>query len=119
VAKGGVMLQPCGWIGAWDLWTGAAASDADFLKKTRMSRDLVNGEKAPFTNILDRGHQVVLAAWRQGKQFVLQPTFAKSDTKFTGKETLLSAAVAADRAGNERAVPLHLQKVRNGKARLS
>jgi hypothetical protein len=34
----------------------------------------------------------------------LQPTFAKSDTKFTGKETLSSAAIAADRAGNERAV---------------
>jgi hypothetical protein len=71
VAKGGVMLQPCGWIGVWDLWTGAV-SDTDFLKKTRIldlqdafvERDLINGEKVPFTNILDRGYTEL--CWRHG-----------------------------------------------------
>ena len=113
IAKGGVMIQLSGWIGARDLWTGAVL-DTDFLKQTNildrqndfLQHDFVNGELVPFTNILDKGYRVVLAAWRKGKQFVLQPTFAKSDTKFTGRETLSSAAVAADRAANERAVRL-------------
>ena len=107
------MIQLSGWIGARDLWTGAVL-DTDFLKQTNildrqndfLQDDFVNGELVPFTNILDKGYQVVLAAWQKGKQFVLQPTFAKSETKFTRKETLSSAAVAADRAANERAVRL-------------
>ena len=37
---------------------------------------------------------------------MLQPHFGKSDKKFSGKETLSSASVAADRSANERAVQL-------------
>ena len=59
--------------------------------------------KLPFTNIFDRGYQSTCAAWRQG-QFVLQPTFAKSDKKFSTRGVLRAASVAADRSGNERAV---------------
>ena len=44
-----------------------------------------------------------MAAWRNG-QFVLQPNFAPSDRKFSTKETLRGASIAADRSGNERAV---------------
>mmetsp|Transcript_13023 Transcript_13023/g.17054 ORF Transcript_13023/g.17054 Transcript_13023/m.17054 type:complete len:124 (+) Transcript_13023:142-513(+) len=57
----------------------------------------------PFVNVLDRGYRVTRAAW-MSKQFILQPTFAKSDSKFSGSDVLRSASVAADRSGNERAV---------------
>jgi hypothetical protein len=60
----------------------------------------------PWVNVLDKGYRVVEAAWRAGKQFVLQPTFAKVDQKFTTYETIRSAAIASDRGGNERAVRL-------------
>jgi len=95
------------------LWTGAV-SDTDFLNRAGVlelqhdfvKKDEVNGKYIPFTNILDKGYRSVLAAWRCGKLLVLQPTFAKSDTKFTGEQTLSSSAIAADRASNERAVRL-------------
>ena len=45
-----------------------------------------------------------LAAWRKGKQLILQQIFKPSDGKLNSREVLLSAAVAADRAGNERGV---------------
>ena len=38
--------------------------------------------------------------------YPLQPEFAKSDTKFGRNKTLTSAKLAANRAGNERAVRL-------------
>ena len=58
----------------------------------------------PWINILDKGYRVVEAAWREGRQFVLQPTFAKADKKFTSDEKIRSSAVASDRGENERAV---------------
>ena len=58
----------------------------------------------PFTNALDKGYRLALAALRAGNQSVLQPFWKRSDRKFTSKELLMSAAVAADRAGNERQV---------------
>ena len=57
-----------------------------------------------FSNILDKGYRLVLAALRSSGQYVLQPYWKKSDWKFTSKELLFSAAVAADRAANERQV---------------
>jgi hypothetical protein len=54
----------------------------------------------PFTIILDRGYRSTRAACRQG-QFVLQPTFAKSDKKFSTRDVLRAASVASDRSGNE------------------
>ena len=56
-------------------------------------------------NVLDRGYRSTKAAWRNG-QFVLQPTFARSDRKFLAKGTLQSASIASDRSGNERAVKI-------------
>jgi hypothetical protein len=42
-------------------------------------------------------------AWRKG-QYLLQPPFGRSDQHFTTEDILTSAAIAKDRAGNERAV---------------
>jgi hypothetical protein len=55
-----------------------------------------------FMNIVDKGYHCVIAAWRKG-QYLLQPTFGRSDQHFT-TEDLTSAAIAKDRAGNEHAV---------------
>eukprot|EP00957_Ditylum_brightwellii_P157342 11975577-Ditylum_brightwellii.AAC.1 len=57
-----------------------------------------------FTNILDKRYRSILTAWRSGGQLLLQLFFAKSDEKFASREVLLSAAVASDTSGNERAV---------------
>ena len=69
-----------------------------------MENDLVDGKYIPFTNIFDKGYQVIMQAWKAGKQECIQPAFAKSDRRFSSNETLISATVAADRSGNERAV---------------
>ena len=110
-AKGGVFVQFCGWLGVDHLWAGGTSDShyqemtGIFGKQDKFSlTDLVNEKYIPFTNILDKGYRVNLAAWRAGKQQVLQPTFARSDRKFTGRETIISADIAADRSGNERAV---------------
>jgi hypothetical protein len=117
--KGGIGLQQCGWISVQDLWTGAV-SDTMYQEKSGIfeqqdafSKDdspppLEDEEKEvlPFTNIFDKGYRNRLAAWRAGRQLTLQPDFAQSDKKFRRKETLSSAAVAASRAANERAVKL-------------
>ena len=63
----------------------------------------MNNTSEPFVNVVDRGYRCTQAAWKAG-QFILQPTFCKSDRKFGDKETLMAASVAADRSGNERAV---------------
>ena len=109
-AKGGVLAQFCGWIGTLELWAGAI-SDTDYLttagilklqdefsKKDNSLRNL------PFLNIMDKGYRILLAAWRAGKQLLLQPFYAKSDRKFNTNEVLVSSTVASDRSGNERAV---------------
>ena len=57
-----------------------------------------------FTNITDKGYRCRMAAWRTGKQLLLQPFFAKADRKFSSKEVLASAKIASHRSGNERAV---------------
>ena len=111
VAKGGVFLQLSGWLGGWDLWLGAV-SDTDYFEQAGIleaqeafQRHVdVDDDVIAFTNIMDKGYRSILAAWRAGDQLLLQPFFAKSDRKFTSKEVLLSAAVATDRSGNERAV---------------
>ena len=45
-----------------------------------------------------------MAAWKAGKQEVLQPPSAKSDERFRDRTTVYAATVAHDRSGNERAV---------------
>ena len=87
-------------------------SDSKYQVKTKIfeqqqefcKNDLVNNKILPFTNFLDKGYRVTIVAWREGKQKICQPVFARSDEKFTGEETLLSASVASDRSGNERGV---------------
>jgi hypothetical protein len=106
VAKGGIFVQLCGWLGVHELFPGAM-SDSDYLAKTGILEMQQKFQEAdgglPFVNVLDRGYRVTRAAW-MSKQFILQPTFAKSDSKFSGSDVLRSASVAADRSGNERAV---------------
>ena len=110
-AKDGCFVQLCGWMGVEELWTGAISDSkyqimTEIFKKQQefSEKDFVNGKILPFHNILDKGYRVSLIAWREGHQTVSQPVFAKSDTRFTGEETITSASVAADRSGNERAV---------------
>ena len=110
-AKAGVFLQLCGWMGAEHLWAGAT-SDSHYQEHTKIfekqekfaKEDTVDGKYIAFTNILDKGYRVNLPAWRAGRQQVYQPIFAKSNKKFTGRETIRSDDVATDRSGNERAV---------------
>jgi hypothetical protein len=112
-AKGGVFLQLCGWLGVEELWVGAV-SDSHYMRFTSILKrqkifaqeDTINGEYIPFSNILDKGYRIVRICWREGKQECIQPSFASSDRKFTSSEMLMSATVAADRSGNERAVKI-------------
>ena len=110
-AKGGVFLHLSGWMRLEDLWAGAISNTlyqtktCIFQKQSKfVKKGSVDGNDITFTNIVDKRYCITLAAWRAGKQLVLQPVFANSDCKFTGKETLTSATVASDRSGNERAV---------------
>jgi len=65
---------------------------------------LVDEAVLPFTNIYDKGYRAKMIAWKTGKQRVLQPVWAESDRRFGMNDTLLSAVVATDCSGNERAV---------------
>ena len=108
VAKGGVFIQLCGWLGTYDLYPGAI-SDSDYLKNAGVFESQKDYQEKdggiPFLNIVDRGYRITKAAWMAG-QFVLQPIFSKSDRKFNTLETLKSSSIAADRSGNERSVRL-------------
>jgi len=53
---------------------------------------------------VDKGYRCALAAWRGGRQLMLQPDFARSDRRFNSREVLRSGAIASHRSGNERAV---------------
>ena len=91
-----------------------AISDSDYQRKSEVfeetqafaykDRKEPTESILPFTNILDKGYHCAMAAWRAGKQLLLQPVFAKSDSKFNSTQIHRSADVAADRSGNERAV---------------
>jgi len=108
VAKGGVFVQLCGWLGAHSLWVGAV-SDTKYLSESgilEMQEEFIETDLTsdlPFTNIVDKGYRCVIAAWRKG-QYLVQPKFARSDRKFTTEDILTSACIATDRSGNERAV---------------
>lgn len=110
-AKAGVFMQLCGWMGVESLWVGAT-SNSHYLKHTKTfekqqrfaKEDKVDGKEIPFSVMLDKGYHVNLPAFRADKQQVMQPTFAKSDKKFTGQETIYSASIASHRGANERGV---------------
>jgi hypothetical protein len=116
--KGGVFVQLLGWMGVGELWPGAV-SDSDYNRREGYlerqmnfaNKDLVtvDGDRGklsvlPFTNVYDKGYRAKMVAWKCGKQKVLQPEWAESDKRFRRDQTLLSASVATDRGGNERAV---------------
>jgi hypothetical protein len=113
VAKGGVFIQPCGWMGTHTLWVGAV-SDSEYMERSGVLEIQVAYAKeydtdyrnVPFTNILDKGYRITTIAWKKGKQLVLQPNFGKKDHKFKARETVRSSAIASDRSANERAVRL-------------
>jgi hypothetical protein len=100
-------------VGGWELWAGSI-SDTDY--QTRAGVFEVQEEFAEeidpqrrkfcrtFLNIMDKGYRCSLAAWRTGRQLMMQPAFARSDRRFTSGEVLRSGAVAAHRSGNEWAV---------------
>ena len=116
-AKGAVFLQPCGWIGTTELWTGHI-SDTEYMERNKifqLQEEYVQScqdPRIPFTNILDRGYRVALSAWKTGKQTIIQPAFVKADKKFSSKKVLYSATVATDRSGNERAVNVCTRSLR-------
>ena len=99
-------------MGVHELWVGGT-SDTYYQEKTGIFKvqeefasvfDMVDGKIILFCNIFDKGCRINLPAWRAGRQTVIQPMFAKSDSTFTGKQTVVSGSVASDRSGNERAV---------------
>jgi hypothetical protein len=49
-------------------------------------------------------YRCIMATWRAGKQFLVQPAFASSDRKFNTCEFNRSSTWVSDRSGNERAV---------------
>ena len=57
-------------------------------KITFAENDLVEGKLITFTNGLDKGYRAKMAAWRNGKQMAIQPPYAKSDKRFTGRQTI-------------------------------
>lgn len=111
VAKGAVFIQPCGWSGTHELFPGAI-SDSEYMIKSGainlhekyLQRYDVDNQHIKFHIMLDKGYRITSQAYEDGQQMVVQPNFAKSDERFSAFETMRSAAVAADRSGNERAV---------------
>lgn len=109
-----MFIQLCGWMGTHELWEGAV-SDTDYFARSGILPlqtqyiALYDQENAAYnwTNILDRGYKVVGECFANGGQFCLQPHFSRAgQPKFSGSDTQLTAAVAADRAANERAVKI-------------
>jgi hypothetical protein len=111
VAKGGVFIQPCGWMGTHTLWVGAV-SDTEYMERSVVLSVQIKYAKeedtthnnVPLTNILDKGYKINTIAWKHGKQLVLQPNFAHSERRFTSRETLRISSIVSDRSANERAV---------------
>ena len=113
--KGGVSVQLNGWMRAGALWPGRV-SDSDYNRREGYLQRQQEFQESnlveidgkvdvlPFLNVYDKGYRARTVAWKTGRQGVLQPTFAPSDRRFKGSETKISASIASDRGGNERAV---------------
>jgi DDE superfamily endonuclease len=111
VAKGGVFVQPCGWSGTHELFPGSIGdseymirSGAIILHERYLQKHDFNNQHIKFHIMLDKGYRITAQCYEEGGQMVVQPNFAKSDEKFTAFQTMRSAAIAADRSGNERVV---------------
>lgn len=114
VGKGSVFIQLCGWMGTHELWEGAI-TDSDYFRRSGILPlqvayvDLYDPDHfdKKWINVLDRGYKVVGDCFAHGEQKCLQPSFSRpGGAKFSGKDTQLTAAVAADRGANERAVKI-------------
>jgi hypothetical protein len=57
-------------------------------------------DNVKFVIIVDKGFRITCAALAIGNQTVLQPHFAKANTKFTGNQTLYSASAASNQGRN-------------------
>jgi hypothetical protein len=97
-------------MGTHDIWVGAV-SDSEYMERSgvltlhqKFVEKCGSHSSIPFTILLDKGYRINTIAWRTGGQFILQPHFSRSDQRFTGHETIRMAAIASDRAANERAV---------------
>lgn len=106
--KGGVAIQQCGWIRTYPLMTGGIGDseyvvESEILKKQAWFASQDTSSTRGGINAMDKGYRTTLVAQTFG-QSNMQPAFADSDRKFTSEETLYSAAIAALRSGNERAV---------------
>ena len=86
VAKGGIYLQLCGWLGVHELYPGAMSADSDYLNKADILQQQLWFQEGDggmkFLHIVDRGYRSTRAAWASG-QLILQLTFAKSDKQFS------------------------------------
>jgi hypothetical protein len=114
VGKGGVYIQPCGWMGTYELWMGSV-SDTEYMLKSKafeMQKDFIEkrdplSANVPWLNMFDKGYRNIGGhAHQLGGQLVVQPNFARSDERFSSYQTLRSASVARMRAGNELAVKM-------------
>jgi hypothetical protein len=114
VGKGAVFIQPCGWMGSHEIWTGGV-SDTHYMQQAKvfdsLNHFLVTSpledettRSIEFTIILDRGYRCTADALAAGGHYTLQPIFSPVDRQFNTIETFISSSVAADRSGNERAV---------------
>ena len=110
--KGGIFSQPCGWEGTHELFSGGVG-DSDYIRQSKileMQQQFQEEDKDPdgeiiaFINIFDKGYRVLLDCRKNGKQLCWQPAFARSDERYGSYSTLLTAAVAYTRSGNERSV---------------
>jgi hypothetical protein len=114
VGKGSVFIQPCGWMGSHEIWTGGVSDTHymvhgkifDSLNQYLLTSPYENDEtrKVKFTIILDRGYRVTSEALEAGGHQTLQPVFSLVDRHFNTIETIISSTVSSDRSGNERAV---------------
>jgi hypothetical protein len=109
VAKGGIAIQPLGWIRTLPLCTGGIG-DSSYCTWTRWrflrsKKNLLGTTRRQRNHswIFWQGYRSTLDAKKNG-QFCLQPHFAESDKKFKGDQTLFSACIAVVRSGNEWAV---------------
>ena len=108
--KGTIFVQLCCWMGTSELWTGLII-DTDYGLQSGIlerQREWMDGnpdeQHIPWYNIMDKGYRVSHDTWNHNNQYVLQPVFGRNGQKFSTNETLLSAAIAKVRSGNERAV---------------
>jgi hypothetical protein len=111
VGKGAVFIQPCGWVGSHEIWTGGV-SDSAYMKQSKAvdtlnkyllssSSETEETRKVKFTIVLDRGYRILTETYQEGGHMTFQPIFSNADRHFTAAETVHNATVAYDRSGNE------------------